>query len=321
MFIIINPEALSSDEVIITFIVALFFGIFFIWLDYREKEEEEKSEEERRKKRSFYRLRLFSTILIGLLAIYEAYVHNVNEIDSNSLRNTQDSTINAKQDSITSVTKKLDSTSNVLNQKNDDLIASQKIINESQAHTIKLQDELFNQVTGGNSVAFLQLGIKGSDFSSNVPMPYKFELLQLILTNYGKYPIDNVSVSYYNWQERRGKFFPKGSKNYKPQSIIIRIQNGEPKNTVLLQNLHLYGGEHKNIKNITLDFDTTDLIYVEWTIKVFWRSISYTYHFKTIPPTQSGVDWQIKDLSIICDDKNPTAWQLIKYLHKKLKTY
>jgi hypothetical protein len=66
MFIRINFEALLSVPVIITFIIALLFSIFFISLDYREKKDEIKTDKDRRKKKSFYRQRLFFTFLLGV---------------------------------------------------------------------------------------------------------------------------------------------------------------------------------------------------------------------------------------------------------------
>lgn len=100
MFIKINFQALLSVPVIITFIIALLFSIFFISLDYREKKDEAKTDEDRRKKMLFYRLRLFFTFLLGLCALYEAYSHKVDEIESTRLQVEKDSTINSKQDLI-----------------------------------------------------------------------------------------------------------------------------------------------------------------------------------------------------------------------------
>lgn len=319
IFIKINFEALLSVPVVVTFIIALFFSIFFVSLDYLEKKKEVKNDKELKKKKSFYRLRLFFTFLLGLCAIYEAYSHKEDEIASNRQQTKQDSTINSKQDLITAITLKLDSTSNKLNEKNDALISSQKDINKAQSRTIQLQDELFNQITGGNSMALLQLKIKGSDFVGNDVKPYDFQLLQLHLINFGKYPIENLSIKYYTTEDRRQKFYPRGSKNYTPQKVIIQFRNGEPKNTILLQNLHLYAMEEKTIKNINLDFDTTDLIDVNWNINVFWRNAQYSYNFKTIPPSQNDKQWEIENLSISSDGKILTKEELIPYIQKKLK--
>jgi hypothetical protein len=308
MFIKINFEAFLSVEVITTLIIAVVFSLLFIWLDYREKKDEAKSDQERAEGKLFYRLRLFFTFLLGLLAIYEAYSHKQDEITSNLQQKKQDSTIIAKQDSIRTITNKLDSTSNKLNEKNDVLIASQKDINEAQGHTIRSQDELFNQITGGNSVAFLQLQIKGieSDVAN------EFQLLQLQLFNLGKYPIENVSVSYFQEEDRKPKTFPPRSKNYVNQKPVVRILFGD---------VYLYAMEKKSIKNIELDYDTTNLIDVRWTVNVFWKSIKYSVNFKIFPPLQNLEDWKIEDISISIDGKNLTEEELISYIQKKLKVH
>ena len=321
MFVKINFEALLSVPVVITFIIALLFSIFFISIDYREKKDEAKTDEDRNKKKSFYRLRLFFTFLLGLCAVYEAYNHKVHELRSTCVQAKQDSTITAKQDLNTAITIKLDSTSDKLNEKNDALIAAQKDINKTQAHTIGLQNELLNQLNGGNSVAFLQIEIRGRDYIiSSEGMPLNSQYLQLYLRNWGEYPIQNVSLSYYMAEDRRQikQNLPVDHINQKP---IARIRFGDPPPTDLLQNLHLYPTETKPIKSFKLDYDTTNLISVSWIVNVFWRNINYKYKFKTIPPTLIGGYWTIKDLSVSSDGKELTDEQLIKYIQKKLEIY
>lgn len=193
MFIRINFEALLSVPVIITFIIALLFSIFFISLDYREKKDEIKTDKDRRKKKSFYRQRLFFTFLLGVCALYEAYTHKIDEIESALVQAVKDSTINAKQDLNTAITKKLDSTSNELDEKNDALIASQKNIIKAQGYSIRLQNELYNQITGGNSIPILTvkaaLKTKGSEMTA-------VEELLVIISNSGKYPIKNIEIEF-----------------------------------------------------------------------------------------------------------------------------
>lgn len=315
MLIKINYEVFKSGVVVIAFLIAL-ISIIFTWIDHLEKTDDvKKNHKERNKKITFYRIRVFFTSILGLIAVYQAYSHKDDEYTSSLHRKSQDSTINAKQDSIKAITTKLDSMSNKLNKKNDALMASQKNINSSQALTIQLQDELYKQVTGANSIAFLQLQLKGLEgFDAN-----EKEVLQLRLLNYGNYPIENVSLNYYQIEEKRPKAVPPRPKNYVNQPPRIRILIGEPKNTVHISNVHLYAGESKTIESFTLNYDTTDLISSKWSVSVFWRNVKYMVDFKIFPPPKNSENWKIDELKISCDGKTYTEEQLIAYLQKKLK--
>lgn len=199
------------------------------------------------------------------------------------------------------------------------MITSEKDIIKAQGRTIRLQEDAYNEMTGGNSVAFLQLRITGTYFSVS-SNPRDPRILQLILFNSGKYPIQNVSVDYYTAEEKRQitEDFPADHENQKP---IARILVGDPPAQVLLQNLHLFPYETKPIENFKLDYDTM-LISIKWIVNVFWKDINYKYKFKIVPP--AGLirrDWTIEDLSISIDGKKLTEDLLIPYIRKKLEVY
>ncbi len=288
MFMKINYEVLLSIEVIITFIVALFFGIFFIWIDYREKKEEAKSNEERQKKKSFYRIRLLFTFLLGLLAIFETYNHKDEEMKNHSLQSLQDSIMNVKQDTISTLTKKLDSTSEVLNLKNDELITSQKKIIGSQGHTIRLQNELFNQITGGNSIPLITVSSKleklGGEFTGKVMLITKVK-------NSGKYPINNLEIKYVDFERVTDPH------DHYAHTLNVYL----PSDTSLILNQILVDNKHQYYDHI-------------WRYIVSWKNYYYIFQF-----TLRNVEY-IPNPAFPIQAKFKPDVMFYEYHGKKLKT-
>ena len=246
--------------------------------------------ERKEKKKKFFSIAFIVSIISACLLVFNGIKERI-EKNKNSANDSlmarksdtsliniamikmQDSVIKLQQDSIKNNTINLLSAYGQLNVKNDSLINKQEEINQTQRKANNLQHELYNQVTGGNSVPLIS--------SLQIFFSYEDPSKGLIFSifNPGKYPINNISISYFHELEKKPTI---SSENL--GSFQITFSQTKTLYEGGLTNLFLAARQSHVVLIDSLKYDTTDLLDVKWHINVSWRNVEYTCIIKDAPP-------------------------------------